>query len=146
MSDNGQRLVDVQEITRQDLFREVDRLTSDVISLSHKISTLSLDLQTLKRNIKSFQPERNREKLEKRGRFSLGDKVWWVVKNGVRHEGIIILVVDPRNYPDIQFKQSKIQKKYNIRTRGYYRYEESYVVEDNKGQQWWPRVGWLHRE
>lgn len=138
--------MDVQEITRQDLFREVDRLTSDVISLSHKISTLSLDLQTLKRNIKSFQPERNREKLEKRGRFSLGDKVWWVVKNGVRHEGIIILVVDPRNYPDIQFKQSKIQKKYNIRTRGYYRYEESYVVEDNKGQQWWPRVGWLHRE
>lgn len=137
--------MDIQEITRQDLFREVDRLTNDVILLSHKISTLSLDLQTLKRNIKSFQPDRNREKLEKRGRFSLGDKVWWVVKNGVRHEGIIILIVAPRNYPDIQFKQSKIQKEYKVRTRGYYRYEESYVVEDEEGQQWWPRVGWLRR-
>lgn len=145
MSDNGQRLVNIQEITRQDLFREVDRLTNDVISLSHKISTLSLDLQTLKRNIKRFQPDRNKERLEKRGRFSVGDRVWWIVKNGVRHEGTVILIVEPRNYPDIQFKQSKIQKKYNIRTRGYYRYEESYVIEDAKGQQWWPRVGWLRR-
>lgn len=145
MSDNGQRLVDVQEITRQDLFREVDRITDALVSLSHQISTLSLDLQTLKRNIKRFQPDRNKERLEKRGRFSLGDRVWWVVKNGVRHEGAVILIVDPRNYPDIQFKQSKIQKKYNVRTRGYYRYEESYVVEDAEGRQWWPRVGWLRR-
>lgn len=136
--------MDIQEITRQDLFREIDKLTEEVVSLSHKISSLSLDLQTLKRNIKRFQPSRDRERMEKRGRFSLGEKVTWSGR-GVIHKGIIILVVDPRNYPDIQFKQSKVQKEYKVRTRGYYRYEESYVIEDGEGQQWWPRVGWLRR-
>lgn len=132
------------EVSRRALFREVDKLRNELMTISSQCSLISSELGRLKRNIKSFKPERDNKRLEKRGRYKLGERVTWTSR-GVIHEGTIILIVEPRNYPDIQFRQSGLEREYNVRTRGYYRYEESYVIEDNEGQQWWPRVGWLHR-
>lgn len=130
--------------TRTDLFREIDKLRDICTYLSQSIAILDIDLQALKRHIKYFHPERDNKRLEKRGRYKVGEAVTWTSRS-VTHKGVIILAVEPKNYPDIQFRQSGLEKEYNVRTRGYYRYEESYIIEDGEGQQWWPRVGWLRR-
>lgn len=145
MSDNESRLMgEGKEVSRRELFRMVDDLRDRIGNLEQQLSLTETYLGDLKRAIKNFSPARERGRLEKRGRFSLGEKVEWSVR-GTHHRGKIILIIDPLNYPDLQYRQAGVKKEYNLRTRGYFRYEESYLIEDETGQQFWPRVGWLRR-
>lgn len=72
--------------------------------------------------------------LSERGRdqYKLADIVSWYSR-----VGRIVEVVPYGMYP---IKQPR------LRVRGYYREHESYVVEDEKGKRYWPRVGTLKLE
>lgn len=65
--------------------------------------------------------------LRGKGRFQLHDRVEWL-----GHTGVIVEVVKYGMYPG---------KHPKLLVRGYYREYESYVVEDERGKRWWPRVG-----
>lgn len=133
------------EVTRRGLKREVILLERDIEKVRQQLSTIVTQLGCLRLHIKKFKPDRGRGRLEKLGRFSLGDTVEWWIKDKKYHLGRVILVVPPKTYPDAEFKKQGVTKEYRVRSRGYYRYEESYIIEDAGGQQWWPRVGWLRR-
>lgn len=64
------------------------------------------------------------------GRFHLHDHVQWL-----GHSGKVVEVVKYGMYPDWHL---------HLKVRGYYREHESYIVEDDRGKRWWPRVGNLH--
>lgn len=63
------------------------------------------------------------------GRFKLGDR--FLTKKGLL---TIVEVVPYGMYPDMHP---------HLKVYGYYRQEESYIVEDPKGYRRWPRVGYL---
>lgn len=63
------------------------------------------------------------------GICQLGDKVRWLGK-----EGTVIEIIPYGMYPQLQER---------LKVCGYYREYESYIVEDAKGQRYWPRVGSL---
>lgn len=78
------------------------------------------------------------------GKFKLGQRVTWrASKFKPPHCGVIVEVVEygqypsitkpPATYPEVTWKE--------LCRIGYYREFESYVVEDDKGKRWWPRVG-----
>lgn len=64
------------------------------------------------------------------GRFHLHDLVQWL-----GHSGKIVEIVRYGMYP---------KQHHTLRARGYCREYESYIVEDDRGKRWWPRVGNLH--
>lgn len=64
------------------------------------------------------------------GQFQLGDIVTWLT-----HKGEIVEVVPYGMYP---------KKHHTLHVKGYYREYESYIVQDDRGKRWWPRVGTLH--
>lgn len=64
------------------------------------------------------------------GRFHLLDPV-----TCGKRQGRIVEVVLFGMYPALHA---------TLRVRGYYREHESYIVEDERGKRWWPRVGTLH--
>lgn len=64
------------------------------------------------------------------GVFSLHDPIMWL-----SHTGRIVEVVPYGKYPD---------RHPTLKVRGYYREHESYIVQDDRGKRWWPRVGNLH--
>lgn len=81
-----------------------------------------------------------------KGRFKLGQRVaWQSSKLKPLHTGVIVEVVEygqyptitkpPATYPEVTWKE--------LQKIGYYREFESYVVEDETGKRWWPRVGTL---
>ncbi len=79
-----------------------------------------------------------------KGRFKLGQRVQWRASRfKPLHVGTIVEVVSYGFYPEV----TKPPATYPAVTWrellkvGYYREFESYVVEDESGKRWWPRVG-----
>lgn len=76
----------------------------------------------------------------RKGRFSLHQVVQWrSKKGGPLHIGKIILVIDAGKYPHYVARDAGLLGP--IPQQGFFRDHESYVVEDSKGQRYWPRVG-----
>lgn len=76
----------------------------------------------------------------RKGRFSLQQVVQWrSKKGGPLHIGKIIMVIDAGKYPIYVARDTGVQGK--IPQQGFFRDHESYIVEDSKGQRYWPRVG-----
>ena len=77
------------------------------------------------------------------GRFALGEVVKWRAKaTQPEHVGTIILVVPERKWPSLLGKAFTPPVP---NFKGYWRDHESYVVQDEKGKRWWPRVGNLEK-
>lgn len=132
------------------LLQQVNRSTISTYTLlqlekilhwgKEELEKVSADLRELERALEQ-------DKDSRAGRFAVGDVVEWTTSGRVQrnHKGTVIATVEACQYPDIIMKEKLPERKCNVRYRGYYRYEESYIIEDDKGQQWWPRVGWLRR-
>lgn len=133
-----------------DLLRHVSRETISSHSLRQLEESLQKGREELKRvaeHLREIEKTLTQQKDARVGRFSVGEEVEWTTsgRNRKTHRGTILTTVDAGQYPEIDLRNKLPEKKCNVRYRGYYRYEESYLIEDEEGQQWWPRVGWLHR-
>ena len=132
-------------VSRADIQKTLQYLQERLQNLQMEVSSLLQIHNTLDRELREFEPHKDNSHLEKRGRFVRGELVEWTGHMGMRHRGRILIEVDPKTYPERQLRKKIPGMAYNARTRGFYRYEESYLVEDEDGQQWWPRAGWLRR-
>ena len=125
----------------------LDEIDKRIAALTTELSALRLRISDVKYHMQAPVRAEVKVRNEKQGRFLPGDRVYW--QNNQKsevHKGVVIMVVPAHCYPHAIFASGFPGRKYNARTRGYYRYEESYLIEDSKGQQWWPRVGKLNLE
>ena len=79
-----------------------------------------------------------------KGRFSLDQTVTWKAsKKGKVHKGVIVEVVKYGMYPSVTRPpdQYPVITWPELCTSHYCRDHESYVIEDETGRRWWPRVG-----
>lgn len=120
--------------------------THTILQLEKTLHWGREELEKVSSNLRELERTLERDKDARVGRFLVGEVVEWqpAGKREV-HRGKVLATVEACQYPDIVMKEKLPEKKCNVRYRGYYRYEESYIIEDDKGQQWWPRVGWLRR-
>jgi hypothetical protein len=122
----------------------LDRLDEEIAKLAVELSQLRRHTQDIRYHLGEPVREESKRRIQRQGRFQVGDVVEWKGKSQHRLKtGTVILVVDAHCYPDAEMLKKLPKKLCNVNTRGYYRYEESYVVECEDGQQYWPRVGWL---
>lgn len=130
------------------LLQQVNHSTISTHTLLQLEKTLHWGKEELERvaaNLRELERTLERDKDARVGRFQVGEIVEWQPPSKREHKGTIIATVGACQYPDIIMKEKLPERKCNVRYRGYFRYEESYIIEDDKGQQWWPRVGWLRR-
>lgn len=125
----------------------LDDIEKRITALTTELNALRMRLHDVRYHINAPVRAEVKARNQKQGRFVPGDKVRWQNdQKSVVHKGVVIMVVPAHCYPHTIFASEFPDRKYNARTRGYYRYEESYLIEDSKGQQWWPRVGKLNLE
>lgn len=78
---------------------------------------------------------------EQSGRFKEGDFVSWSAGyRGPKHKGYVILTVPAGSYANLEVEKRKLNLSIPP-FKGYWRYHESYIVEDESGRMYWPRVG-----
>lgn len=87
-----------------------------------------------------------------KGLFQLGDIVTWQAsKKHKPHIGVVVEIVNYARHPSVCPTQAEITQHralrksdvvwMNLYKSGNWRDHESYVVEDDVGKRWWPRVG-----
>jgi len=123
----------------------ISSLADHLSRLESEISHLRSSLPSLSYAINEWKRIEQKERDERVGRYSLGQHVSWREnRNKTTLSGTVVGIVPARTYPsDPSVVRTLKTSLSTLRYRGYYRYEESYLVKDREGKLYWPRVNSL---
>lgn len=141
-SENGNHFYNENKMTKvEQLIFQLDAKLSEI---QERISLLRSSLPSLKNEIREEKRKEQVQRSEKVGKFTLGQLVTWQ-ENRTKKElrGSVIAIVPARTYPTNITQQVPKETFKTLRYRGYYRYEESYLVRDSRGKLYWPRTNSL---
>jgi hypothetical protein len=125
--------------------QQINDLAEKLAAIELSLANLRSSLPFLLRSMTEWKREEQRSRVERIGRFTLGQHVCWKENRHKRIlEGTIVAIVPPRKYPTHPSVVNTLEVSMeSLRYRGYYRYEESYLIQDKRGKLYWPRVAFL---